>query len=132
MTPPVTATAGAWERLAAAVAARVPVAEIDAIWVFPPIRRDRREFGTAIVATVVGDRRHIHTAKYVATIKGPERGKHFDTVVEEVGSGPLEALGELLEGVRRRLDDDEPPQAIPVEQWYPAPAPAGDDATSRA
>lgn len=109
-----------WERLSAQVAAQVPTTEIDGIWVFPPIRQGPREYGTAIVSQVHGERRRIYTGRYMLQIKGKERGK-FEAAVEEVGSGPLEALAELLHDVRKRIQDEEPPAPIPVETWYPAP-----------
>jgi hypothetical protein len=103
---------------------------VDAIWVFPTLRRDQREWGTAIVSQVHGDRRRIHTARYAFTIKGKERGK-FESTVEEVGSGPLEALEQLLHEVRKRTEDDEPPLPIPPETWFIAeparPEAEGDD-----
>lgn len=123
-------TGPGWERLSARVADALPVAEIDAIWVFRPIRQGPREWGTAIVSRVDGDRRRIYTGRYMLQIKGKERGK-FDAAVEEVGSGPLEALAELLHEVRKRTEDEEPPVAIAVDAWFPdrpAAAPVLDDA----
>jgi hypothetical protein len=64
-----------------------------------------------------GERRRIYTARFSHTLKGRARGK-FEAVLEEVGSGPLETLGELLAGVRRRLEDEDP-RPVPVEQWFP-------------
>ncbi len=109
----------AWERVALAVAAEVPPPEIDAIWVFRPLRHERREWGTAVVARIDGERRRIYTARYVCTIKGKMRGQ-FSAAVEEVGSGPVAAVAELLVGVERRRDD-EIATPVPVESWYPAP-----------
>jgi hypothetical protein len=107
-----------WDRLSAQVAERVPTGEIDGIWVFLPIRQGQREYGTAIVSQVHGERRRIYTGRYMLQIKGKERGK-FEAAVEEVGSGPLEALADLLQDVRKRIQDEEPPVPIPVETWYP-------------
>lgn len=118
-----------WERLAEAVAARIPPAEIEGIWAFRPIRQEGKEHGTAILSQVDGEhreRRRIFTARYVLAIKGKERGK-FAAVLEEVGSGPVEALDELLRGVEKRADD-EPPQPVARELWFP---PSAADAPSR-
>lgn len=110
-----------WQRLAAWLRDALPVEEIDGIWVFRTLRRDQREFGTAVLSRIDGDRRRIYTARYVARIKGKQRGG-FDAQLEEVGSGPLEALHELLQLVPVRADDGEPPQPVEVSTWFPAMA----------
>ena len=84
-----------WERLAEWLRERIPAEGVDGVWVFRVLRRDQREFGTAVISQVEGDRRRISTARYAAIIKGKQRGG-FETWIEEVGSGPLEALHELL------------------------------------
>ena len=109
-----------WSRLAQAVAATVPPAEVDAVWIFTPLRREGREWGTAVLSRVEGDRRRIYTARYMLAIKGKERGK-FDSWVEEVGSGPMEALDRLLHEAHRRIDDEQPPVSIPPETWFDGP-----------
>ena len=109
-----------WGRLAEQVAGQIPVAEIDGVWQFRTIRRDGREFGTAILARIEGDaqeRRRIYTARFMHILKGKERGK-FEAFLEEVGSGPVETLGDLLAGVRKRLEDEDP-RPIPVDEWFP-------------
>lgn len=112
-----------WERLAAWLVDQVPVEEIDGIWVFRVVRREQREYATAILSLVRGDRRRILTASYTATIKGRERGA-FVAEWTEVGSGPVEALHELLALVPIRADDEDPPAPVPVTQWFP-PLPEG-------
>ncbi|HEY4319590.1 MAG TPA: hypothetical protein VGM77_00315 [Gemmatimonadales bacterium] len=107
-----------WERLALSIRERLPAADIDGVWVFRVLRRDHKEFGTAVLSQVDGDRRRIHTATYAATIKGKQRGQ-FESQLHEVGSGPLEALQELLALVPVRADDEEPPVAVPVSLWFP-------------
>jgi hypothetical protein len=119
-------TASAWERLAQAVAGVLPQGEVDAVWMFPPLRHDAKEWGTAIVSRVDGERRRIYTARYGLAIKGKDRGK-FETSVLEVGTGPLEALARLLEEAGRRIDDDHPPVSVSPESWFPSP-PAADGA----
>ena len=106
-----------WERLADDVALQVPVAEIDGVWVFQPLRNGPQEAGTAILSRVDGERRRIYTARYVATVKGKQRGL-WQSTVEEVGSGPLEALDRLLADVEKRVDEGAP-TAVPVTEWYP-------------
>lgn len=110
-----------WVQLAQVVAQQLPVAEIDGIWTFPKLRNEQVEYGTAIVSRLSGDRRRIYTARYGLTIRGKERGK-FEAAVEEVGSGPVEALASLLKEAQRRLDDEDPPTPVPVAQWFAADA----------
>ena len=52
-------------------------------------------------------------------LKGKERGK-FEAHLEEVGQGPVETLGELLAGVRKRIEDEDP-RPVALETWFPAP-----------
>jgi hypothetical protein len=111
-------TGSGWERLALEVRATLPVAEVDRIWVFPVVRREGQDFGTAILSRVDGVRRRIYTARFVLTVKGKKRGQ-FTWGMDEVGSGPLEALDELLALVPRRSDEEEPPAPADVAAWFP-------------
>jgi hypothetical protein len=108
-----------WPRLAAAVAEQMPPAEVDGVWVFSTLRHEGREWGTAVLSRVDGDRRRIYTARYMLTVKGKERGK-FEASVQEVGSGPVEALAQLLHDAQRRIDDEQPPLPVPPESWFAA------------
>jgi hypothetical protein len=117
-----TAPGAGWTRLAQAVAEVVPPAEIDSVWVFSPLRHEGREWGTAVLSRVDGDRRRIYTARYMLAIKGKERGK-FESAVQEVGSGPVEALSQLLQDAQKRIDDEHPPHPVPPEHWFLADAP---------
>ncbi|MEO8634138.1 MAG: hypothetical protein ABI587_02565 [Gemmatimonadales bacterium] len=108
-----------WGRLADYVATEIPVAEIDGVWQFRTIRREGRELGTAMLSRIDGEqqeRRRIYTARFMHLLKGKERGK-FEATMEEVGSGPVETLGDLLAGVRKRLEDEDP-RPVPVEEWF--------------
>jgi hypothetical protein len=114
---------GGWSRLAQAVMERMPAVEVDGVWVFSTLRHEGREWGTAVPSRLDGDRRRIYTARYVLAVKGKERGK-FESWVEEVGSGPVEALTQLLQDAQRRIDDDQPPVPVPPEDWFAAAADA--------
>jgi hypothetical protein len=108
-----------WARLARAVAERIPAAEVDGVWVFSPLRRDGREWGTAVLSRVDGERRRIYTARYALAVRGKERGK-FEATVQEVGSGPVEALAKLVQDAQRRIDDEHPPLPVPPDTWFAA------------
>jgi hypothetical protein len=112
-----------WSRLAGVVAQELPASEVDAVWVFPVLRQQQREWGTAVISRVDGDRRRIYTARYSLMIKGKERGK-FESTIAEVGSGPVDALQALLQEVHHRTDDEVPPIPVPLELWFPPEAPA--------
>jgi hypothetical protein len=106
-----------WDRLARAVAEVLPPQEVDGVWAFTPVRREHREWGTAVLSRLHGDRRRIYTARYVLDVKGKTRGK-FESFVQEVGSGPMEALAKVLLEAQRRVDDEHPPVAVPPEIWF--------------
>jgi hypothetical protein len=113
-----------WTRLAGAVAEVLPPAEVDGVWIFSPRRHEGKEWGTAVLSRLDGDRRRIYTARYVLAMKGKERGK-FEASVQEVGSGPVAALAQLLHDARKRIDDEQPPIPVPPESWFPDPQAAG-------
>jgi len=109
-----------WGRLAGYVAGELPVAEIDGVWQFRTLKRDGREWGTALISRTDGteqERRRIYTARFMLILKGKERGK-FEAHLEEVGQGPVETLGDLLAGVRKRMEDEDP-RRVPVGEWFP-------------
>ena len=112
-----------WERLALALRDALPVAELDRLWVFPVVRREGQDFGTAILSRVDSARRRIYTARFVLTVKGKKRGQ-FEWFADEVGSGPLEALEELLALVPRRSEEGEPPIPVDPAAWFTTPEPA--------
>ena len=114
-------TGPGWTRLALAVADLVPPAEVDGVWLFSPLRHEGREWGTAVLSRVDGDRRRIYTARYVLAVKGKERGK-FESTVQEVGSGPVEALAQLLQDAQKRIDDEHPPLPVAPDDWFPVSA----------
>jgi hypothetical protein len=113
-----------WARLAGAVAEALPAAEVDAIWIFRPLRHEGKEWGTAVLSRLDGDRRRIYTARYLLAIKGKERGR-FEAAVQEVGSGPATALAQLLRDAQKRIDDEEPPTPVSPASWFADAAAAG-------
>jgi hypothetical protein len=121
-----------WDRLAQAVAQVVPPAEVDAVWLFAPLRREANEWGTAVLSRIEGERRRIYTARYTLAVRGKERGK-FEATIQDVGTGPVEVLTRVLQDVERRSDDEHPPTAVAPDQWFAALAqvPAGSDGPPR-
>ncbi len=128
LTPAPPGTGPGWDELAQNVAAALPAAEIDGIWVFRVIRSGGRDWGTAVISRVDGERRRIYTATFVQTVKGKRRGA-FEADLAELGSGPLEAREELLALVPRRTDEDDPLVPVALEHWFP-PTDDGADAGS--
>lgn len=107
-----------WLRTAQSLAEVVRSEEIDGIWLFPPVRREEREWGTAVVSRLSGEgRRRIYTASYMLVVRGRERGQG-KVVVEEVGESPIAVVHEVLRGVQERAGEAEPPVEIPPKLWY--------------
>ena len=109
-------TGPAWKRLAQRVADDWALDGLDGVWVFRPLRIDKKEWGTAILALLEQGRYRILTAQYCHTIKGRERGA-FEVEIREVGAGPMEALDALVAAVPKRSDED-PPVRISITDWY--------------
>ena len=93
-----------WSRLAEEVARLLPREEIDAVWAFPNIRRDGREWGTAVIARVEGGRRRIFTARYQLVLKGKERGQ-FEAAVEDIATNFRPDLIMISAGFDAHLTD---------------------------
>jgi hypothetical protein len=105
--------------VAQAVAEEISPDSIDGIWLFAPVRREWREWGTAVVTCRLdSERRRIYTARYWLTIRGRERGQGR-VVVEQVGESPAVVLHEVIAGVQERSGETEPPVEIAPELWFP-------------
>ena len=104
-------------RLLEALAERMPREEVEAVYAFPPVRREGKEHGVAVISRVVaGDRRLVYRARYVVTVKGPERGR-VTVAVEETAEAPAGLLPEVLEGVRRRADEAGDAEPVDLTAW---------------
>jgi hypothetical protein len=104
-------------RLLAALAERMPPHEVEAVYAFPPVRREGQEHGVAVVSRLAGgDRRLVYRARYVVALKGPERGR-VTIAVEETAEAPAALLPEVLEGVRRRADDAGEAEPVDLSAW---------------
>jgi hypothetical protein len=107
-----------WAKLSAAVAARLPTSEIETIYLFRPIKREGREWGTAVVT-----RRHpegrllVYTARYMLVIRGKEKGQSR-VEVEEVALSPAEVVAQVMQRTAERTGEAEPPEALGPAVWY--------------
>ena len=109
-----------WAKLAAAVEAQVPPAEIETIYVFRPIKRQGREWGTAVVTRKSGSpdaRLRVYTAKYMLIVRGKDRGQTKIEVVE-VALSPPEVLAQVMQATVDRGGDTEPPVELGPAVWY--------------
>jgi len=104
--------------VAEALAAQVNTDDIERIWLFQPVRREEREGGVAVISCRTDElRRRIFTASYMMIVRGREKG-HGKVSIEEVGESPVTVLEDVLQGVRDRAGEAEPPVEITTELWY--------------
>lgn len=83
------------------------VATIDRLWIFPPVRRGRREQGLVAVSTFldeIEDRRSMVTVKYVAEHTG--RGVTVAPSLTREGDAPPDRFPTVIEGVVRRSGEE--------------------------
>jgi len=98
------------------------------IWVFAPIRRNEREWGTAVFAlSLDDDRLEIHTARYFLITRGKKRGQNR-VESDFVAESPADVVSDVLDKVQERSGDPEPPVEIDPLLWYPPEEEPEDDA----
>ncbi len=104
-------------QLLAVLAEQMPREEVEAVYAFPPVRREGQEHGVAVVSRLAGgDRRRVYRARYVVALKGPERGK-VTVAVEETAEAPAELLPDVLDGVRQRADEAGEAELVDLTAW---------------
>ena len=107
-----------WTRVADAVRGVLSEGEVNRIWVFPPLRHDGREWGTAVVAKAVeGERFVVFTAKYLLITRGRQTGGG-KVEVNEVGEGPEQVVHDVIRGVQDRAGEGDPPVEIGPQLWF--------------
>lgn len=88
--------------------ARVPVPQIDRVWVFPPRQLGGRETGLVVLALLPEDdqavSRRLLTLRYEARGAGAD-ATLSDTLAEQ-GTAPPESVQRVIDGVLHRLGDD--------------------------
>lgn len=85
----------------------ISVVFIDRLWIFPPVRRGRREQGLVAVSTFLDgsdDRRGLVTVAYAAEHTG--RGVSVTPSVSHEGEAPPDRFPTVIEGVVRRSGDE--------------------------
>jgi len=118
LAPPSPGQGAGWAKLAAAVEAQVPPAEIETLYLFRPIKREGKEWGTAVVTRKAADGRlRVYTAKYMLVVRGKERGQSKIEVVE-VALSPAAVLAKVMEAMVDRGGDSEPPVELGPAVWY--------------
>ncbi len=104
---------GALPRAGRALLEGFPADRLDRLWIFPPVRRGRREHGL-LVASLLGpggpSRRTLVTLRYQAEETG--KGVAFHPQLREEGETPPDRLPRIIEGVVRRSEME---AADPVE-----------------
>jgi hypothetical protein len=107
-----------WRRVADEVARTIPVGEIERAWLFPPLRGEDREWGTAVIARRVrAGRLRVYTGSYHLVVRGRERGRGR-VEVEDVGETPDDVLADVIRGVQERAGEAEPPLEIAPAAWF--------------
>ncbi len=111
-----------WAKVAAAVEAEMPSAEIEAIYLFRPMKREGREWGTAVVTRrseppTANGRLRVYTAKYMLIVRGKDRGQ-AKVEVTEVGLSPAEVLAQVMQATADRTGEAEPPVEVGPGAWY--------------
>ncbi len=116
---------GALHSLLQRLTARVAVAAIDALWIFPTRRASGVESTVVVLAVFepgAPERRRVGAVRWLVTRDRKARA----TVQEEIyeyATAPADALARVVEGVVRRLGDDatQPPRAESIngepERW---------------
>jgi hypothetical protein len=100
----------------------MPPAEIEAIYLFRPIKREGREWGTAVVTRRSADgegrgRLRVYTAKYMLVVRGKDRGQ-AKVELTEVGLSPAEVLAQVMQATADRTGESEPPVEVGRGAWY--------------
>jgi len=107
-----------WAKVATAVEAEMPPAEIETIYLFRPIKREGREWGTAVVTRKTEQGRlRVYTVKYMLIVRGKDRGQ-AKVELTEVGLSPAEVLAQVMQGTADRTGETEPPVELGPSVWY--------------
>jgi hypothetical protein len=95
---------------------RLGPAIVDRLWIFPPIRRGRRERGLVALSLFLegAERRRLLTLAYAAERTG--KGLTLEHAFHEEGEAPPELLPRVMAGVVRRAGEAYgEPRAVDIE-----------------
>jgi len=85
------------------LASRLGPKEIDRLWIFPPLRKGRKEWGLVAASCFAdGGMRRLITASYQAERTGTSLT--VDCAMTEEGQAPAERLPRVMMGVERRSE----------------------------
>jgi hypothetical protein len=142
--------AGALHALLLSLPARVPISDIDHLWIFPTRKIAVGESTVVVLSLFDADaeRRRVMTARFTVSRDKKGVAKVADKL-DEYGTATLDELGRVVEGVLRRLGEEveQPPRdeeiAGDVTNWqallidlgapksaFDEPAPADDGASA--
>ncbi len=105
-------------RLLDLVAANMPREEVEAVWAFPGVRREGREYGVAVVSRRApgGDRIRVYRARYTLELKGEKRGS-ATLELEETAETPADLMARVIDGVARRADEAGDAELVDLAAW---------------
>ena len=111
--------AGALHALLLTLPGRVPIADLDELWIFPT-RRIAVGESTVVVLSLFDedpDRRRVMTARFTVSRDKKGVAKVADKI-DEYGTAPLEAVTRVVDGVVRRLGEDveQPPRREHIDR----------------
>ena len=110
-----------------AIAARMPKADVEALWSFPGVRREGREYGVAVVTRKgAGDRHIVYRVRYVLELKGKERGT-ASVEIAETAEAPADLLPRVIDGVRDRADEAGEAELVNLDAWRSEPGAADEN-----
>lgn len=105
-------------RLLDLVAAHMPKSEVEAVWAFPGVRREGREYGVAVVSRrpPESERARVYRARYTLELKGEKRGTAA-LELEETAETPAVLVSRVIEGVARRADEAGEAELVDLTAW---------------
>lgn len=96
--------AGALTEAVRRLGTEVGAEALDCLWVFPPIRKGRKEQGLVAAGCFrEGDRRAVVTLAYRAEETG--KGLSFEARIQEEGEAPVALLPRIMSGVVERAGE---------------------------
>jgi hypothetical protein len=100
-----------------AIAERMPRADVEAVWSFPGMKRDDKEYGVAVVTRKgAGDRHVVYRVRYVLELKGQKKGT-ATVEIAETAEAPADMLPRVIDGVRDRAAEAGDAEVVDLAAW---------------